>query len=36
MEYTAFIDAVAGEADKQSELHASEQEFIQKIDPDFG
>ena len=36
IEYTALVDAVAGEADKQSVLNASEQEFIEKVDPDFG
>jgi hypothetical protein len=34
--YDALVDAVAGEADRQSELVASEQEFIAKVDPDFG
>ena len=36
MEYTAFIDAMAGEADNHSELRASEHEFIEKVNPDFG
>ena len=36
LDYTAFVDAVAGLADNKSVLHASEQEYIAKVDPDFG